>query len=361
MAEEEGQEKSFDPTPRKLEQAREKGDVPRSQDVSAAAAYLGLGLALLMGGGFAASFGAALLPFLDAPDRLTGRLLGPGGLALSGGALGRAALAALPLVLAPAVMVLVALIAQRAIVVAPSKLAPKLERVSPLAQAKQKFGPTGLVEFAKSAVKMILISACAWAWLWAETPRLIGLSRADARALPGLLTEAALSLLAVVLAIAAVIAGVDWFWQRFDHARKLRMSLEELKKESKESEGDPHMKSERRRRGEAIAMNRMLNDVPQANVVLVNPEHYAVALKWSRESGRAPLCVAKGVDDVAAAIRARAAAAGVPLHRDPPTARALHATVEIGEEIRREHFQAVAAAIRFAEDIRRRAREGFGR
>jgi flagellar biosynthetic protein FlhB len=100
----------------------------------------------------------------------------------------------------------------------------------------------------------------------------------------------------------------------------------------------------------------MLADVPKADVVIVNPTHFAVALKWSRRKGAAPVCVAKGVDEVAARIRAAAAEAGVPIHRDPPTARALHATVNLGEEVRPEHYRAVAAAIRFAERMRSRAR-----
>ena len=118
------------------------------------------------------------------------------------------------------------------------------------------------------------------------------------------------------------------------------------------------MKSQRRQRAQAIAMNRMLADVPKADVIVVNPTHYAVALKWSRKSGRAPVCLAKGVDEAAARIREIAATAGVPIHSDPPTARALHASVETGQEIRPEHYAPVAAAIRFAESMRRRAREG---
>jgi flagellar biosynthetic protein FlhB len=101
----------------------------------------------------------------------------------------------------------------------------------------------------------------------------------------------------------------------------------------------------------------MLTDVAAANVVVVNPTHFAVALKWDRARGGAPVCVAKGVDEIARKIRERAAEHGVPIHSDPPTARAIHATVEIGQEIRTEHYRAVAAAIRFAEAMRRRARK----
>jgi flagellar biosynthesis protein FlhB len=164
----------------------------------------------------------------------------------------------------------------------------------------------------------------------------------------------------LVLIVALVIGGIDFFWQYQEHLRKNRRTRKELTDESKESEGDPHMKQKRRQRGYDIAMNQMLGDVPDADVVVVNPTHYAVALKWSRLPGEAPICVAKGVDDVAAKIREIASESGVPIHRDPPTARAVYATVEIGQEIHPEHYQAIAAAIRFAEEMRRKMRARFG-
>ena len=134
------------------------------------------------------------------------------------------------------------------------------------------------------------------------------------------------------------------------------MSHQELREEHKQHEGDPHMKQERRQRAQKIALDQMMAEVPKADVVIVNPTHFAVALKWYREPGSAPVCVAKGVDHMALAIREAAAQAGVPVRHDPPTARALHATTEIGQEIIPEHYRAVAAAIRFAEIMRRRAR-----
>ena len=127
--------------------------------------------------------------------------------------------------------------------------------------------------------------------------------------------------------------------------------------ENKQSDGDPHAKSQRRQRGQEIALNQMLLDVGKADVILVNPTHYAVALKWQRGDRSAPICVAKGVDEIAARIREAAAVAGVPVHSDPPTARAVHASVKVGHPIRPEHYAAVAAAIRFAEAMRKRARK----
>ena len=356
-SEDEGQEKSFEPTQRRIDQAREKGDVPRSTDVTAAAAYAGLLAVMLASGGeMATDFAAALAPFIGSADRLEGRVLGPGGALVIARAAGDVAAALAPLFVVPAALVLAALIAQQAIVAASDKLVPKLSRLNPIQVAKNKFGPTGLMEFAKSAAKMLLVSTAVWFWLAAETPRLIGLVRADGAGLARHLGSTMVSLLWVVLTIAAAVAALDWLWQRYDHMRKLRMSFEELKKDSKETEGDPYLRQARRRRAEEIATNRMLLDVPKADVVIVNPEHYAAALRWSRAPGAAPTVVAKGVDAVAHAIRVRAMEAGVPIHRDPPTARALVASVAIGAEIGEEHYRAVAAAIRYAEEIRRRAR-----
>jgi flagellar biosynthetic protein FlhB len=205
-------------------------------------------------------------------------------------------------------------------------------------------------------VKLCVISAVLAIFLSREAEAILGLMHLSPGMITAELSRLLTGFLMVVLAVSLSIAAIDYVWQYFEHIRKNRMSHKELRDEAKESEGDPHLKGERRRRGMDIATNRMLADVPKADVVIVNPTHYAVALKWSRKKGAAPTCVAKGVDEVAARIREAAAEAGVPVHRDPPTARALHATVEIGREIGADHYKAVAAAIRFAERMRARAR-----
>lgn len=357
MSEDEGGEKTFDPTPAKLQEARKKGDVPRSTDVNAAAGYLGLLVVILVGGAWAVERTAAVLMiFIDQPDRLAHVLLSPGGPAVAGGIMAEAMIALAPLFVAPAVAVLASLFAQQAIVFSSSKLEPKLSKVSIVSNARQKFGPTGLVEFLKSAFKLCAISAALFHVLLRDLDAMIGAATADPRILGALMMEALVEILSITCAIAVAIGAVDLVWQRFDHARKLRMSFQDMREESKQSEGDPYMKSQRRARGEAIAMNQMLLDVPKADVVIVNPTHYAVALKWSRAKGTAPVCVAKGEDAIALKIREIAETARIPVHSDPPTARALHASVEIGREVRPEHYRAVAAAIRFAERIRKSAK-----
>jgi flagellar biosynthetic protein FlhB len=356
MSEETG-EKVFDPTPQRLAEARRKGDIPRSAEVTAAATYLALLAVVGTVGAYAVTQAASVLMiFVAQPDRLTGRVLGPGGPRLSGAILAEALAALAPVFLAPIAAVLVSLLAQQAVTFSGEKLRPKLARLSPLANAKRKFGAAGLVEFAKASVKLGAVATALFLYLARDLDRMIGAATAEARVLGGMLAQSLAVLLTLTCLISAAIAAVDLVWQRFDHARRLRMSYQDLREEAKQHEGDPHVKSQRRGRAQAIATNRMLLDVPKADVVIVNPTHYAVALKWSRAKGSAPVCVAKGEGAVALRIREVAETAGVPVHADPPTARALHAAVEIGREIAPEHYRAVAAAIRFADRVRHAAR-----
>jgi flagellar biosynthetic protein FlhB len=352
-----GGEKAFDPTPQRLAEARRKGDIPRSTDVTAAATYLAL-LAVCATAGAAAlsQAGSVLTLFIAQPDRLQGLILGPGGPGLSAAIIGDALRPLAPLFLVPIAAVLVSLFAQQAITFSGDKLQPKLSRLSLLANAKRKFGLSGLVEFGKSVVKLSAIAAALFFYLARDLDLMIGAATAEAKVLGAMMLDSLVVLLTITTVIAVAIGGIDLVWQRFDHMRRLRMSFEDMRQEMKQSEGDPHMKAQRRSRAEAIANNRMLLDVPKADVVIVNPTHYAVALRWSRTKGSAPVCVAKGADELALRIREIAGSAGVPVHADPPTARALHASVEIGREIAPEHYRAVAAAIRFADRMRKAAR-----
>jgi flagellar biosynthetic protein FlhB len=187
---------------------------------------------------------------------------------------------------------------------------------------------------------------------------MIASSGTGAFSVVAMLAQLGMEFLIIALLLALPVGVVDAVFQHAEHIRKNMMSRQEIQDEVKDSEGDPHVKGQRRQKGQQIAMGQMMADVPKADVVIVNPTHYAVALQWSREKGSAPKCVAKGVDEVAAAIRRVANEHAVPIHSDPPTARALHATIEIGEEIMEEHYAPVAAAIRFAEAMRQRAKGG---
>lgn len=356
-----GGEKSHEATPQRLAEARRRGDIPRSADLNAAASYLGLLAVIVTAGAYLLQeAGSTLMFFLDQPDRLEGQVLAPGGPGLLASALGGTARPLMPLFLAPMAAVIVALIAQQGITFSGEKIQPKLSRLSLLGNAKKKFGAGGFVEFGKAVAKLIAVSAALTVYLTQDLDRMIGAATAEAGVLGGIMLQSLVVLLSTTCVIACSIAAVDMVWQRFDFLKRNRMTFQELRDETKQSEGDPYMKSQRRSRAQAIATNRMLLDVPKADVVIVNPTHVAVALKWSRSKGSAPVCVAKGVDEIALRIREVAATASIPLHSDPPTARTLNATVEIGREILPEQYRAVAAAIRFSDQMRRAARERRG-
>lgn len=358
MSEPEGEDKQHEPTQKKLDDARRKGEIAKSSDLNTAAGYGGfLIVALAMSGTGLLEFSGQLAGMIaNAPETAKVIFDGSRGNMLDG-VLGRATVALLPWFLIPAVTILLVILAQRGFVVAPEKLLFKLNRISPLANAKNKFGRSGLFEFAKSFFKLVIYSVVLGVFLWRQLPIMIESITMSPTMVPVVMLRLCVAFFVIVFLISTTIGGVDMVWQKQEHLRKNRMSHKEMTDEVKQNEGDPHVKNQRRQKGYDIAMNQMLADVPKADVIVVNPTHFAVALKWSRLPGAAPICVAKGKDDVARRIREVATETGVPIHRDPPTARAIYAVVEIGQEIHPDHYEAVAAAIRFAESMRTRARQ----
>ena len=349
-------EKQHDPTQKRLDDARKKGEVVRSQDLNAAGAYLGLCLMLVaLGGGLFEGMGALLAALLANAGDLGHLAADSPASVVVGGLLARLAPFVALLFGVPLLGAVLSIVAQRSLVFSGEKLAPKLSRISPLANFKNKFGIDGLFEFAKSTAKLAIYSLALVIFLVRQAPRMLEAQRLPPGQGTALMLSMALEFVALAVLIALVIGGVDYLYQFQAHLRKNRMSHQELKDEVKTAEGDPHIKGQRRQRATAIATNRMLQDVPDASVVNVNPTHFAVALKWAPLTPGAPVCVAKGTDEIAARIREKAAEAGVPVHSDPPTARALFATVDIGAEIPRSLYKPVAAAIRFAEKMRRLA------
>ncbi len=358
----EEEDKQHEPTQKKLDDARKKGEVPRSADLTGAAAYAGFVLIASSGGVIILSGLAATLSGLlaNAPN-IAADIFSGGAKSQIGGIFLDIAFWVAPWFAVPAVAAILAVISLKSFVFAPSKLEPKLNRISLLANAKNKFGRQGLFEFAKSFVKLLIYSTTLGIFLAANTPDMVVAVSLQPTLVVAFLAKTALGFLMIVMLVAAAIGTIDFFWQQSEHIRKNRMSRKEVTDEAKQMEGDPYIKQKRRQKAQEIAMNQMLADVPTADVIIVNPTHYAVALKWSRAPGSAPVCVAKGVDEIAARIRESASKYGVPIHSDPPTARALFATVELKAEVPPDQYKAVAAAIRFAEEIGKRARQTGGR
>lgn len=354
--EDESSEKSFEPTAKRLEDARKKGDVPRSSDLNTASAYLAFGLALIAFGGAAVrEFSNPLVRLMaDAhrmslePEMWTGDGLFPELLRPMTGLLA-------VMFVVPIAAVVLCLISQRAITFAPSKIAIKPNRVSVIQGAKNKFGPNGVFEFAKASIKLCLVSVGAFVFTLWNIDEILGSSAQSSGQVAAAVGRIIVEFTILAAVAMGAIGAVDYFWQVAQHRKKNMMTRKEVTDENKESEGDPHFKQARRTRAQEIAINSMMSDVPGADVVVVNPTHFAVALKWDRSEVGAPKCVAKGVDSIAARIRHAATEASVPIYSDPPTARAIHATVEIGQEIGSIHYKAVAAAIRYADRARKRA------
>lgn len=357
MAEEQDQaSKTEEATPRKLEEARKKGDVAKTQDLgSTLALAAAIGVILWAGGWISLSMAEDLVPFIASPHEMLGVLEAGGGTEIARWAI-MAMAPALALVMA-ATMVAGAggNLVQSGLLWSPDKLKPDWSRVSPLKGFGRIFGPDGLAQFVKTLLKVVATGAICW---WVLEPHAAELAQTAALGPAAMLpatVDIAASLMGAILAFLVVIAGLDWLWQRMRFAEKMKMTREELKEDYKQSEGDPHVKARQKQLRIERSRRRMMQAVPEATVVIMNPTHFAVALKYEAGETPAPLCVAKGVDSLALRIRALAEESGVPVIEDPPLARALYATVDVDQTIPRAHYEAVAKVLGFVLGAKRRA------
>jgi flagellar biosynthetic protein FlhB len=233
-------------------------------------------------------------------------------------------------------------------------LKPKLSKISPMSGFQRLFSKQSLMNFVKGLLKLALIGAVMAALLWPERRRLDTLVTLDAAAILPFTLTLALQVLGAVVAILALIAAADFLFQYQQWYARQKMSMRELKDEFKQTEGDPHVKGKIRQLRESRMRKRMMAAVPEATVVITNPTHFAVALKYDRGMN-APVCVAKGADLIALRIREVAEEHSIPIVENPPLARALHGTVEIDKEIPPEHYQAVAEVIGYVMRLNRAA------
>lgn len=355
MAEEtSAEDRTEDPTPHRLEEAHKRGDVAKSPEVSV---FLGLG-ALTLTILLMPTFGVLTRFALDLKGMLaTIHQVPPDG----AGALGagrHGLLAGLELLALPIGMVVVATLAgglvQHRPVFSVEALMPKASRLSPMSGLKRIFGLQGIANFLKGLAKIAIVGTLAAWLLWREHDRLEGLVGQEPVGLVAVSHALALKLLGGILALHAVLTIADVVFTRFSWMKRQRMTREEVKREAKEQDGNPEIKAKIRQLRQARLKKRMMAAVPTATVVITNPTHFAVALRY--ESGMAaPVCVAKGVDELALRIRTVAAEHRVAVVENPPLARALHASVEIDAEIPVEHYKAVAEVIGFVLRLKRRA------
>lgn len=349
--------KTEDPSAKKLSDARAKGDVVKSMDIPQLASLAGaISVILIAGGWLTRDLAAALYPFIAHAGTTE---------ISSGGAMvvmKQAVMAAMPplllVMIVTAVMGVVANVAQTGFMLTPEKIKPDFKKLDLLKGLGRIFGMDGMVQFAKSTIKFLVTGFIAYMVLKPHVGEVRNLVGMDVAALLPEAMKLSKTLMLAVLLLLIAMAAIDWFWQRQRFMKRMRMTLQEVKDEFKQSDGDPHIKGKRRQIQMQRSRQRMMQAVPKATVVVMNPTHYAVALKYEPGETPAPLCVAKGVDELALKIRAVAEEHGVMVLEDPPLARALYASVEIDEEIPVEHFEAVAKVISF---IMNKKTQGRGR
>lgn len=348
-------EKTEKPTPKRRSEARAKGTVARSTDLQ--------GSVILLVGIFALGIvGPRIAQGLADAMRGTLRQIADPSVVQSGSvgtvltsALEPALLAAAPLLLACAAAAIVIGAAQVGIKPHPQVLKPDPKRLSPVAGFKNLFGPNALFETGKNLLKIVVVAAVVLGSLLphlTDTAGMVGMSPAE------LASHMAREIRAIALRAAAaylLIGIIDYVYQRFRTEKSLKMDKQEVKDEAKNQDLPAEVKGAIRRRQLQAARARMMADVPTADVVVTNPTHYAVALRYDG-SAAAPVVVAKGMDHLALRIREIAGEAGVPIVPDPPLARSLHATVEVGQEIPEELFQAVAQVLAYVYRIANRTK-----
>jgi flagellar biosynthetic protein FlhB len=350
MSEDNDSEKTEDPTQKRLDDALERGDVAKSQEVNTWFIIAGATLVLT-------AFSSSMTS-LQAP--LRNLLANAHAIRMDGHALLQLAqhleYALIAAFGVPLILLSIAAIAgnvvQHRLVFSAEQMKPKLSKISPAAGAKRLFGKQAWVNLLKGLFKVIALGAVMTMVFWPERHRLDAMVRMDLMSIVTLIKTLSLQLLGTVVALLALVAIADYVFQYRSWYERQKMSLQEIKEEFKQSEGDPHIKGRLRQLRDARRKKRMMAAVPTASVIITNPTHYAVALKYDKGMG-APICVAKGMDAIALKIREVAKEHDVPVIENPPLARALHATVKVDDEIPIEHYQAVAEVIGYVMRLKR--------
>jgi flagellar biosynthetic protein FlhB len=326
---EDSDDKTEDPTQKRLDDAHAKGDVAKSQEVNTWFIIAGATLVLST---FSGSIGGGILTPLRSVIANAGQLRADGAALLAlCNTLGYAVLGAIGV---PLLMLMLAAIAgnmiQHRLVCSSESLTPKFSKISPGAGLKRIFGKQAVANFAKGVFKLIALAAVMMAVLWPERDRLESFLRFDPSAIMGVTTNLTLQLMGAVVAMLAAVAIADYFFQYRQWFERQKMSLQEIKDEFKQSEGDPHIKAKIRQLRHQRMKKRMMTAVPKASVIITNPTHYSVALSYDRGMS-APVCIAKGADNIALKIREIAKKHDIPIVENVPLARALYATVAIDE------------------------------
>lgn len=339
-------QKTEDPTPKKLEESRKKGDVPLSRELNNWVMLLaGTIVVVGMGGGILTDYSILFKEILANSFQLHGASGGLGHV-LSDIIMKSATIIFVPILLF-IIMALLGPFLQVGPLFAPESIVPKLSKISIKSGFGRLFSMRAMFEFLKGILKISIIGAVCVILLYpifGSIDHFIGLP------IPSMMEEfraLLLRLMMGVLIVLFILAVIDVVYQRMEHMKKMRMSRQDIKDEQKQTDGDPHVKAKLRQLRMQKAQNRMMQSVPTADVIITNPTHFAIALKYDPETMDAPVCVAKGVDNIALKIREVANENKVQIVENKPLARALYDTVEIDEIIPLEHYEAVAEIISY--------------
>ena len=339
-------QKTEDPTPKRIEESRRKGQVALSREINNW--IMLLAATILIGTAAPPMFSklsAHMRMYLEYPHAFAGP---PGGIANT---LGESFWVVLAIMTMPLLILLFAAFIGPFIQVgplfAPEVIKPDISKISPVKGFKRLFSLRALMEFAKGLMKIAIIGVVGYTLI---SPYYDALEHTIGLPIPLFLDELmalVMRLMAGVLVALIVIAVIDIVFQRNEHIKKMRMTKQEIKDEYKQTEGDPHVRAKLRQLRAERAQQRMMQAVPEADVVITNPTHFSIALKYDPESMDAPVCLAKGIDEVALRIREVAKESDITLYENPPLARALYDVMEIDEAIPPEHFKAVAEVISY--------------
>ncbi len=344
MAEEDDASKTEDPTDKKLSKAREEGQVSQSQEIKSWATFFSAALfVLFIGPYFAKSLVGPIRHFITDGYQIS---VDKQNIVLVFETLvENMGIRILPLLFAFMITAVMSGVVQTGLIWAPKKIQPKLSNISLQKGLKNKFSSKAVVELVKTIFKMSLVGAAAFLVVWPIYADVELLPSYDVFQLLELMYKVAIYILISVTALMTLIAALDFAYQRYSFMKQMRMTKQEVKDEHKQAEGDPQVKAKIRQLRMERARQRMMAAVPDADVIVTNPTHYACALSYKAENMMAPKLVAKGMDTLAFKIREIAEANEVPIVENPPLARALYASVEIDEEIPAEHYAAVAEVI----------------
>ncbi len=347
MAETTGQERTEAPTPRRLRQAREEGNVARSTDLTAALMLLAsIVLLYMLGTRLFEAMAATLHRLLGSADAVNPTRANDLG-SINSYLLHLLGWTVLPVLIAIAGVGILVTASQTGLMLTGKPIVPKLNRINPLSGAKRLVDARAAIRLVMSLGKVVIISAVATVMIMAEIDAIAALPTMTVGAATAVTANMTFMLALKLAGLLVILALLDFAFQKYQHTKDMRMTKQEVRQELKDMDGDPLMKQRRARVARQLAMQRMAQQVPNADVVITNPTHLSIALRYDSDSMQAPKVIAKGADLMAMRIRQIATANGIPLVERKPLARALYSSVEVGDEVPEEHYAAVAEILAY--------------